>query len=190
MMHHVRPAPAPSVVSVIVGRRSITTPLHPFVPSLPLLSLSDSLCLTEWCVEAAVAQSEDSSFTGNICVSCQASPIAFCRNHRFEQASQLSSAIMKLSSTVSACLLLLAPLQIAARSLSFFEFEQSSLKTGNGGLKVNGSNPLTYCSDPSQNILQIDSVDLSPNPPVAYVSPRAWHFFAILDNHYQVQALC
>ncbi|KAL2217877.1 Phosphatidylglycerol/phosphatidylinositol transfer protein [Thermoascus aurantiacus ATCC 26904] len=74
---------------------------------------------------------------------------------------------MKLSSAVSACLLLLAPLQIAARSLSFFEFEQSSLKTGDGGLKVNGSNPLTYCSDPSQNILQIDSVDLSPNPPVA-----------------------
>jgi hypothetical protein len=37
-------------------------------------------------------------------------------------------------------------------------------------LPVNGDNPLTYCSEPSKNILQIDTVNISPNPPLPYVS--------------------
>ena len=32
-------------------------------------------------------------------------------------------------------------------------------------LSVPGDNPLTYCQDPKDNILTIDYVDLSPNPP-------------------------
>jgi len=32
--------------------------------------------------------------------------------------------------------------------------------------KVPGDNPLYFCSDPKDNIAQIDKVDLSPNPPL------------------------
>ncbi|KAJ9201378.1 hypothetical protein DTO166G4_6322 [Paecilomyces variotii] len=69
---------------------------------------------------------------------------------------------MKLLSATTA-LLLVAPLSTFARSLSFFD--QSPIATSNKDFPVDGDNPLTYCSDPSNNILQIDSVDLSPNPP-------------------------
>lgn len=35
--------------------------------------------------------------------------------------------------------------------------------------KVPGDNPLTYCAKPEKDILEIEKVDLSPNPPKAYV---------------------
>ena len=35
--------------------------------------------------------------------------------------------------------------------------------------KVPGDNPLTFCSKPADDILKINKVDLSPNPPKAYV---------------------
>ncbi|GAD93867.1 ML domain protein [Paecilomyces variotii No. 5] len=73
---------------------------------------------------------------------------------------------MKLLSTTAAVLLLAAPLSASARSLDFFDFnQQSPISTADKAFPVAGDNPLTYCSDPSNNILQIDSVDLSPNPP-------------------------
>ena len=34
-------------------------------------------------------------------------------------------------------------------------------------LDVPGSNPLKYCEDPSDYLLELDSVDLDPNPPKA-----------------------
>jgi len=34
---------------------------------------------------------------------------------------------------------------------------------------VPGDNPLHYCASPDKDILEIESVDLSPNPPKAYV---------------------
>lgn len=36
-------------------------------------------------------------------------------------------------------------------------------------LAVPGKNPLVYCAKPDDYILSIESVDLSPNPPQAYV---------------------
>jgi hypothetical protein len=39
----------------------------------------------------------------------------------------------------------------------------------NEDLKVPGDNPLYFCSDPKDDIVQIKKVDLSPNPPVPYV---------------------
>jgi hypothetical protein len=36
----------------------------------------------------------------------------------------------------------------------------------NEDLSVPGDNPLNFCSDPKDNILELKSVDLSPNPPV------------------------
>jgi hypothetical protein len=36
---------------------------------------------------------------------------------------------------------------------------------------VPGDNPLEFCDDPKDYLLQIDKVDLTPNPPEAYVHP-------------------
>jgi hypothetical protein len=35
----------------------------------------------------------------------------------------------------------------------------------NEDFKVPGSNPLYFCADPKDNILEIKKVDLDPNPP-------------------------
>lgn len=37
--------------------------------------------------------------------------------------------------------------------------------------KVPGDNPLYFCADPKDDILEIEKVDLSPNPPEPYVCP-------------------
>lgn len=37
--------------------------------------------------------------------------------------------------------------------------------TVNEEFKVPGDNPLYFCSDPADDILTIENVDLSPNPP-------------------------
>lgn len=79
---------------------------------------------------------------------------------------------MKLISPATALLVLLAPLTVSARSLPLLAPEQSPIKTADKNFPVDGDNPLTYCSDPSNNILEIQSVDLSPNPPQPYVFPR------------------
>lgn len=39
--------------------------------------------------------------------------------------------------------------------------------------KVPGDNPLYFCSDPADDILTIEKVDLSPNPPKPYVCPNS-----------------
>ncbi|RJE27064.1 phosphatidylglycerol phosphatidylinositol transfer protein [Aspergillus sclerotialis] len=66
----------------------------------------------------------------------------------------------------SAAALLLLPLCTAAPSPSFFD-TQSPIKVEHSSLPVHGNNPLTYCNDPSNYILKIENVDLSPNPPQA-----------------------
>lgn len=76
---------------------------------------------------------------------------------------------MKLISPATALLVLLAPLTVSARSLPLFASEQSPIQAADKNFPVEGDNPLTYCSDPSGNILEIQSVDLSPNPPQPYV---------------------
>lgn len=35
--------------------------------------------------------------------------------------------------------------------------------------KVPGDNPLYFCGDPADDLLKIEKVDLSPNPPKPYV---------------------
>lgn len=39
----------------------------------------------------------------------------------------------------------------------------------NEEFKVPGDNPLYFCADPKDYLLDIENVDLSPNPPVPYV---------------------
>jgi hypothetical protein len=81
---------------------------------------------------------------------------------------------MKLIAPATAVLFLLAPLPIIARSLTIFGSGQSPIKAANKDFPVDGENPLTYCYEPTDNILEIESVDLSPNPPVPYVSPASF----------------
>jgi hypothetical protein len=82
-----------------------------------------------------------------------------------------SSPTMKFVTTAFhlAVLSLLAPLPITATSfgVSFgASFEaQTPIQGKNDSLPVKGNNPLTYCADPASNILEIKSVDLTPNPP-------------------------
>ncbi|KAF7163153.1 hypothetical protein CNMCM5623_008223 [Aspergillus felis] len=71
---------------------------------------------------------------------------------------------MKLLSTAPTLLLCLAPLSASARSISFFDSAQAPITAES--FPVKGNNPLEYCSDPSGNVLEIESVDLSPNPPL------------------------
>ncbi|CBF70649.1 hypothetical protein AN5879.2 [Aspergillus nidulans FGSC A4] len=70
---------------------------------------------------------------------------------------------MKLLSPATA-LLFLAPLAVTATPASFFGYTQDVIAEG---APVRGDNPLEYCSEPSGDILEINSVDLAPNPPKA-----------------------
>lgn len=75
---------------------------------------------------------------------------------------------MKFLSAAS-LLVLTAPLANAA-AFSIFDPTQASLKvTDNGKYPVNGENPLQYCAKPDNYKLEIESVDLAPNPPLPYV---------------------
>lgn len=69
---------------------------------------------------------------------------------------------------ISALLLSSAPLQVWAASLPLFG--QSPIKSLEDTFPVAGENPLEYCADPENDILEIVSVNLTPNPPVPYVS--------------------
>lgn len=52
----------------------------------------------------------------------------------------------------------------SARSLGFLGSDQHALEEE---FPVPGDNPLLFCAKPSDNILEIEKVDLSPNPPAA-----------------------
>lgn len=70
----------------------------------------------------------------------------------------------------AAALLLTAPLISAASFPAVFDPSQAYLQADTTQqYPVKGNNPLEYCQDPSNYLLEIDSVDLIPNPPQPYV---------------------
>ncbi|KAG2163380.1 hypothetical protein D6C84_07825 [Aureobasidium pullulans] len=71
---------------------------------------------------------------------------------------------MKLLSIFSVALL---SASASARSLSFMGSEQHALEEE---FPVPGDNPLLFCAAPKDNLLEIERVDLSPNPPSAGVT--------------------
>ena len=75
---------------------------------------------------------------------------------------------MKLTSLVP---LFLCTSLATSKSLSFFGGDQSALNVDDNDLSVPGENPLVFCRDTSDDILAIDYVDLTPNPPEACVFP-------------------
>lgn len=73
-----------------------------------------------------------------------------------------------------ATLLLAAPLVSAASLSSFFDPSQAPIRVNPAEEHpVAGKNPLEFCDNPENHILQIDHVDLDPNPPKAYVGPSS-----------------
>lgn len=71
---------------------------------------------------------------------------------------------MKFLSAVA--LLLATPLVSAASFQSFFDPSQAPIQVDTTeDFPVEGDNPLVYCDNPANHVLQIESVDLSPNPP-------------------------
>ncbi|CEJ53892.1 Phosphatidylglycerol/phosphatidylinositol transfer protein [Penicillium brasilianum] len=69
---------------------------------------------------------------------------------------------------LSATALLLASPLVAAASLpSLFDPSQAPIRAEDERKNpVEGDNPLEFCEPPSSHLLTIDSVDLSPNPPL------------------------
>ncbi|KAJ5569626.1 uncharacterized protein N7459_009056 [Penicillium hispanicum] len=69
---------------------------------------------------------------------------------------------------LSVAAVLLAPLSVSAASFpSFFDPSQAPIKVQpTEDFPVKGDNPLQFCDNPSAHLLKIDSVDLSPNPPL------------------------
>ncbi|KAJ5805131.1 hypothetical protein N7474_011018 [Penicillium riverlandense] len=70
--------------------------------------------------------------------------------------------------SAAVALVAFAPLpdQVSAGSVSFFDPSQVPIKVDTTqDFPVKGDNPLMYCTSPANYLLQIDQVDLSPNPP-------------------------
>ncbi|KAE8351042.1 Phosphatidylglycerol/phosphatidylinositol transfer protein [Aspergillus coremiiformis] len=71
---------------------------------------------------------------------------------------------MKLLSVAAPLLLCLTPISATARSIDLFKSSQAPIQVQ--AQSVEGDNPLEYCTNPAGDILQIKSVDLTPNPPL------------------------
>ncbi|KAK2759502.1 Phosphatidylglycerol/phosphatidylinositol transfer protein [Arachnomyces sp. PD_36] len=72
---------------------------------------------------------------------------------------------MQLISISTAVLaLLIAPITVSGRSI--LREDQSPIVPTADTFPVPGNNPLLFCNDPKDDILTIENVDLSPNPPV------------------------
>lgn len=70
----------------------------------------------------------------------------------------------------AATLLLTAPLISATSFPSAFDPSQASLRAEpDEKLQIPGDNPLEFCQDPSHYLVEIENVDLTPNPPRPYV---------------------
>lgn len=63
--------------------------------------------------------------------------------------------------------LLVSSLALFALVTHSFETEEQRLISQDDSLDVPGDNPFVYCQDPKNYILDIDCIDLSPNPPKA-----------------------
>jgi len=79
------------------------------------------------------------------------------------------TAIMKFLSIAVSTLLATS---VAARRSGSAPRSSPAIAPLDTTTKVPGDNPLQHCQDPKDDILEISNVDLSPNPPKAYVPNR------------------
>ncbi|PGH00874.1 hypothetical protein GX51_05538 [Blastomyces parvus] len=68
--------------------------------------------------------------------------------------------------TTAPLVVLWSSVALGAPSMSWFADNQVPISLGDNKLTVPGDNPLNFCFPPENDILTIESVDLSPNPPV------------------------
>lgn len=69
----------------------------------------------------------------------------------------------------SALLALFLSLPLALAAPAYGQYDAQTPIDVSGAVSVPGENPLTFCDDPGKDILTIERVDLTPNPPVPYV---------------------
>ncbi|PLB47954.1 ML domain protein [Aspergillus steynii IBT 23096] len=72
---------------------------------------------------------------------------------------------MKLLSSAATLLVCFAPLTVSGRSIALFGSSQAPIQVDTSK-SVPGDNPLEFCNDPSGDLIEIESVDLAPNPPL------------------------
>jgi len=83
-------------------------------------------------------------------------------SYSFSRAVTVFTAAMQLTTLFVAAL----SAATATATPSWMGGNQVAIKAE---YKVPGDNPLYFCGDPADDILKIEKVDLSPNPPVPYV---------------------
>lgn len=75
---------------------------------------------------------------------------------------------MKLSATVSALSLFAT---FATASNLFQQLASAAVDVrASSGLKVPGESPLEYCGETRNDVLKLEKINLTPNPPIPYVS--------------------
>jgi hypothetical protein len=76
---------------------------------------------------------------------------------------------MLVTTTIAIATLLFARLALSLSSFNLL-WDQTPIKVADDEdvFPVPGDNPLTFCSDPVDDILTIERVDLDPNPPLPY----------------------
>lgn len=95
----------------------------------------------------------------------QISTILRSSNNR--RSTVYKSTLIKMRFTASLATLLLSAIVVTSKGLSFFSNHQRVL---DDSLAVPGESPLEYCQpNHEQDLLIIQHVNLTPNPPVAYV---------------------
>lgn len=81
-------------------------------------------------------------------------------------SSRIHPTVAAMKFLSAAALLLATPLVSAASLKSFFDPSQAPIQVDTTeDFPVTGDNPLVYCDNPANHVLQIESVDLLPNPP-------------------------
>ena len=126
----------------------------PQIPSLPQARPQNSWQL----------QSSDVSPRHTLCLPSHALTPAVTRNH--ERRSQHGQ--YRTPSTSMKLLTLFATALLAATASARSSLLRSSIDVApyDDALKVPGENPLQHCQDPKDDILELESVDLDPNPPL------------------------
>ena len=90
------------------------------------------------------------------------------------RTTRITRQLIVIMKTLLSILSLLLSLAVVSQSrlLPFLDggSRQKSLSEvgSSNGLQVPGDSPLRYCEDPTDDILQIDHVNLNPNPPKPY----------------------
>jgi hypothetical protein len=80
-----------------------------------------------------------------------------------------SHIVERITAAMKVSAVLLAATSAASASAAATWMPGGNQAVINDAFKVPGDNPLYFCEDPKSYILDIENVDLDPNPPLPYV---------------------